>query len=272
MFPGVYGFTWDAGNVIFLGLFFTVAAIIGSTVVLAALRTVRDVRNHEEERIRWHEDFHDLPSPLRACRHEVAGEIGHRTCPNAFDCRVCELHPKFPPHSAVRDSATGIGFPVPADRLYHRGHTWVKAEDDGTVLVGLDEFGGRVFGKPDRVALPAPGTAVQVNGTGWQMSRSGATVRVLAPVDGVVVETGSAEKGWFLRLRPGAEGLVTTHLLSADEARGWLTRELESMEVRLGESRLGASLADGGELVNDIPAHYPAANWDAVWGEVFLEP
>jgi hypothetical protein len=44
------------------------------------------------------------------------------------------------------------------------------------------------------------------------------------------------------------------------------------MEVRLGESRLGASLADGGELVNDIPAHYPAANWDAVWGEVFLEP
>ena len=75
MFPGVYGFTWDAGNLIFLGLFFCVAVVIASTVTLAAVRAARDLRRHREEAIRWQEDFHDLPEPLRRCRHELSGAL-----------------------------------------------------------------------------------------------------------------------------------------------------------------------------------------------------
>jgi hypothetical protein len=33
-----------------------------------------------------------------------------------------------------------------------------------------------------------------------------------------------------------------------------------------------ASLADGGILVADISASYPKADWDAICGEMFLEP
>lgn len=276
MFPGVYGFTWDAGNIIFLGVFFTVAIAIAATVTLASIRAIRDMKRQKAESIRWHEDFHDLPVPLRACRHELAGEIPQRTCPNAFDCRACDLHPAFlerkPAGTATSSTAFLLGLDIPLDRLYHRGHTWVKQESDGTYLIGLDDFAARVFGNPDQVVLPDPGKRLQVNGTAWSMQRKGDAVRILSPVDGEVVEQGSREKGWMLRVRPLGEELVTTHLLQGEEVVGWLLRELERLQMRLGYSGVGPALADGGELVKDLPSQYPAMEWDTLWGESFLEP
>ena len=42
MFPGIDGFHWTVGHVIFLSLFFAVVATILATLVLAVLRTKRD--------------------------------------------------------------------------------------------------------------------------------------------------------------------------------------------------------------------------------------
>ena len=75
MFPWVYGFSWTMGNVIFLGLFFTVVAIIGATMVLSLLRTYRDIQAHKAETIRWESEFHDLPVSELRCRHEFTGEF-----------------------------------------------------------------------------------------------------------------------------------------------------------------------------------------------------
>ncbi len=75
MFPGVYGFTWDAGNVIFLGIFFTVAAVIAGTLGLAVKRAYKDHAMKKHEMIRWHRDFHDLPQRARTCRHVLTGEL-----------------------------------------------------------------------------------------------------------------------------------------------------------------------------------------------------
>ncbi|HEX9007253.1 MAG TPA: glycine cleavage system protein H [Bacteroidota bacterium] len=260
MFPGVYGFTWDAAHLIFLGVFFTVALVIASTVTVALLRARRQMRLRAQERIRWQEDFHDLSAGLRACRHALTGELPRRVCPNAFDCRACEVHLRYPERE------------VAADRYYHRGHTWVQPEEDGTFLVGLDDIGRKVFGRADAVILPKPGAVVQANGTGWSLERNGASVRVLSPVDGEVVETGGADQGWFLRLRPPGGRQSLAHLLRGAEVDAWFTRELERLEMRLGTPEAGISLADGGELLEDLPGRYPAADWDSLWGEVFLEP
>ncbi len=274
MFPGVYGFTWDAGNLIFLGVFFTVAVVIASTVTMALLRARHQMRLRAQERIRWREDFHDLPADLRACRHALTGELPRRVCANGFDCRVCEVHRRYPEHMAGEAVAWGAisGFDTPPGRYYHRGHTWVQPEQDGTILVGLDDIGRKVFGKADEAMLPKPGAVVQVNGTGWFLKRTRGRVRILAPVDGEVVETGGADKGWFLRLRPLGDASSTAHLLRGAEVGAWFMRELERLQMRLGPREVGASLADGGELLEDLPDHYPAADWDSLWGEVFLEP
>ena len=166
-----------------------------------------------------------------------------------------------------------FGMAFPLDRFYHRGHAWAHPEPDGTVTVGLDELGSRLFGTPDAVELPRPGAHVEANGTAFRVHKRDANVRVLSPVDGEVVETGGADRGWYLRVRPTATGEPAfRHLLRGAEIQPWLLREMERLQLVLAAPDGAPSLADGGVPVADIAASYPKADWDAVCGEMFLEP
>jgi hypothetical protein len=160
----------------------------------------------------------------------------------------------------------------PADRMYHRGHTWVRQEEDGTVTVGLDELGARLFGKPDSVLMPPSGEKLQINGPGWTMQRGGVDVRVLSPVEGEVVETGGPDANFFLKLKPVGAKVETAHLLRGGEVRLWVTRELDRLQMLLTPAAAGTTLADGGVPVDDMPKALPEADWDSVWGRMFLEP
>ena len=63
------------------------------------------------------------------------------------------------------------------------------------------------------------------------------------------------------------------HLLSGAEVKPWLMREMERLQLALTmEGASVPSLADGGVPVRDIAAAYPQTDWDAVCGEMFLEP
>ena len=282
MFPWVYGFSWDAGNVIFLGIFFMVIVVITGTFALAAVRAYRDQRMRKHESIKWHQDFHDLPQAARTCRHVLNGELRGRDCPNGFDCRGCELHQQIEQRSDA-DAPVGnrkngsrpdlvAGFQMPLDRLYHRGHSWVRMEADGTATVGLDDFAARMFGKPEKVDLPPVGTHLHVNRPGWKMRRKGAVVRVLSPVDGSVLATGGPAQGWYLRVRPLTSSLDTRHLLHGEEVYCWIANEMKRVGHFLRNTKGVPTLADGGEPLADIPVSSPDADWDGIWGEVFLEP
>lgn len=255
---------------IFLGIFFAVVAVVLVTVALALVRTWRAARARRIEAIRWHADFEDLPEQDRRCRHEIAGHVAQRICALGFDCRVCTDHPKIAAAAAVSAEPDGPGVPVPLDRMYHRGHTWVQPQPDGTLIVGLDELAKRLTGKPDEVDLPPVGSRVEVNGTGWKMRRFGAEVRLLSPLDGEVVAVGGPECDWFLKVKPSSFDL--THLLMGPEVKRWFVREMERLHVLLGAGELGPTLADGGAMLDDLPAANPRANWDAIWGGMFLEP
>jgi glycine cleavage system H lipoate-binding protein len=260
---------------IFMGAFFTVLTIVATTLLFALWRSRRALSANQAEEIRWHSDFHDLAPADRACRHVLTGEFKHRECPNAFDCRGCRTHAKLlakhPLAAAAGREGEIFGMPFPLDRFYHRGHTWARLEPDGLLTIGLDELGRRLVGTPDAVDLPRPGTQLRTNGTAFRMRRRGADVRILSPVDGEVVATGGAEMGWYLRVRPA--NLDLTHLLRGAEVRPWLMRELERLQLALAaEGACAPALADGGVPVEDIAAAYPATDWDAVCGEMFLEP
>lgn len=276
MFPWNYGFEWNAGHIIFLGAFYTVLVVVATTVMSAWWRTRRDLRLRKAESIRWHSDFHDLPPQDRTCRHVLTGEFRKRECPNAFDCRLCETHAKLiarkPVQTEPDEEEEVLGMSFPLDRLYHRGHTWARPEADGTVTVGLDELGARLVGTPDRIDFPQPGTQVRVNETAFRIRKREADVRVLSPVDGEVIETGSPESGWLLKVRPPAtRDIDLRHLLRGAEVRPWLLRELERLQLALTAEGAAPALADGGVPVADIAASYPKADWDAVCGEMFLQ-
>jgi glycine cleavage system H lipoate-binding protein len=277
MLPWIYGFHWSPATIIFLGAFYTVVVVIAATLIRVGFRSWRDMRLQRADSIRWHSDFHDLPLRDRACRHELTGELKHRECTNAFECATCGTHKKFMARRAeltqlqpVESEIFGLSFPP--GRLYHRGHTWAKCEPDGTVTVGLDELGRRLLGTPDKVDLPLPGVRLHTNGTAWRVEKRGADVRVLSPVDGEVVAAGGPGQDWYLKLKPVNGHMDVSHLLSSLEVKPWIMRELERLQIALGGNASSASLADGGVPVEDIAAAYPGANWDAVCGEMFLEP
>ncbi len=266
-------------RIVFLSAFYAVAATIAATLLCALLRARQALRRREAEAIRWHTDFADLPTVDRACRHALTGEMAGRVCPNAFDCRICAPHAKLcgagvpacPDVAGVESTDDEIfGMPFPRDRFYHRGHTWVKQEPDGTVRIGLDELGRRLMARPDGVELPPPGTHLQANGAAFHLRKNGAAVRILSPVDGDVVATGGPGQGWYLRIRPDNSNF--THLLRGTELRPWIMRELERLQLALTAEGTAPALADGGVPVDDLPASFPAADWDAVSGEMFLAP
>ncbi|HEY9167007.1 MAG TPA: glycine cleavage system protein H [Candidatus Kryptonia bacterium] len=280
MFPWVYGFTWDAGNIIFLSIFFSVVIVILTALATASICASRKMTARQVDELKWHDEFNDLSDRARICRHVLTGEITNRKCPNGFDCRVCDLHPSLAAERAVSHaSITGVGpgeskifgLNMPQDRMYHRGHAWVKCESDGMLSVGLDDFGKKILGNPDSVELPEIGTELEVNGTGWHLEKAGARIRILSPVDGKVVATGGDEDSYYLKVKP--DGIADLrHLLKGCEIRPWILREIERLEAAFANEKVGSSLADGGELMNDLPREYPGINWDSVLGEMFLEP
>lgn len=275
MFPWVYGFAWQAGNIVFLTIFYSVVGIILITLTTAVLRALRDLRSGHVDEIKWQVDFNDLPESSRTCRHVFTGELDRRVCRSGFDCRTCKLHAMLAAAQARAGSEAPdkslFGLDMPADRMYHRGHTWVHEEPDGTFTVGLDEFGKRIVGCDARAALPKPGTRLVVNGTGWFFKTDDFEARVLSPIDGEVVMAGGTAEAYYLRVRP-ARNYDLRHLLRGPELRPWMMRELERLQSALSADGVGVSLTDGGELVEDMPANYPDADWENVMGEMFLEP
>jgi glycine cleavage system H lipoate-binding protein len=272
MFPGVDGFHWTFGHVFFVSIFLGVATIIAAIVVASLVRSGSDILNGRAGQIRWSLEFSELAREFRQCRHALTGEAAGRTCTNAFDCRNCGEHGKYRQARAGECDDTACGLFYPNDRYYHRGHTWLTPQQDGTLLVGLDAIGEHMVGKPDLVRMPATGSRVANNGEGWRFSKDGLDVRVLSPVDGTVVQTGGPEDGWYLRVQPDANPPDLRHLLRGEEVAPWVSREIERLQCALSPDAEIPLLADGGMLMEELIREVPAARRDEVLGEMFLEP
>ncbi|HLP15464.1 MAG TPA: glycine cleavage system protein H [Bacteroidota bacterium] len=272
----IIAIAWNLGQVIFLGIFFAIVAIIVVTLAASTIRTMRIVKENKTDAVRWESEFHDLTPVSRTCRHELTGEFKHRVCNNGFDCNTCESHAKLlartPAESAPSQVQTAAGFAVPLDRLYHRGHTWAKPETDGTFTIGIDDFASRLVGSPEGVELPALGTRIAMNGTAWNFLKGGTSTRFLSPIDGEVIETSNGAEGWFLRVKPVRGEVKTGHLLKGREVGAWIEREFARLQQLLSDPQVGVTLPDGGMAVQDIAGAYPDKNWEAIYSTLLLEP
>jgi hypothetical protein len=257
---------------IFLGVFYTVVAVVVTTLAYTAWRSFGVVRAGGAARVMWHENFEDLPRSERGCRHAFTNEMSGRVCERGFACGDCPTHARLIAArplgvlpGVVDDS---LGIDVPLDRYYHRGHVWARPLGDGTYTLGLDEVARRVAAQPEWTELPAPGTQLAELGTAWTMKVNGGEVRVKAPFAGEVVECG--EGPWRLRVRP-APGVTFDHLLRGAEVTSWLRHEMDRVQLSVAESAAMPALADGGVPVDNFPAACPQADWASITGAMFLE-
>ncbi len=268
MIPSLYEFHWDAGHIIFLGVFYSVVLLMMTMLSLAVFRLIKQTWRGVSAKPRWAYDFDDLPATSRSCRHEIAGDIDSRTCVKGFDCRTCDFHAGMMAKQDG-DALTGgpdCGIKMPEGRLYHRGHSWVEKKDDGVLRVGMDELASSCMGSPDGVVLPPIGSTVRHGDMGYQVKKGDTMVDFIAPVDGVVVEHGDFESGWVFSVK--AESPKLDHLLKGREARLWMAREIEllrSLMETFGDK------SPGPVKMADMMDTYPAADWRSIWAHISLD-
>jgi hypothetical protein len=220
-------------------------------------------------------EFEDLPHRQRSCRHELTGEFPRRECDRAFDCATCTTHARLivdDPAETKETIVEAAGLRYPLDRMYSRGHVWVRPEPDGTLMLGADELSRRIIGTHFELALPDVGSRLDAGGPAWTIRTDGDDFRAISPVDGEVVERGAAGAPYWLRVRPANAHGCLVPLLRSGEVRPWLMRELERVQEAVSSVAGVATLADGGELVEDVAAALPAEARSAARGAVLLEP
>ena len=195
-------------------------------------------RNIARKRSRWHADFHDLPARDRVCRHVLTGEFQAAMSAMRSIAGCAETHAKLigrhplPPRRGPRGRSLRHGFSA-GSLLPSRPH--LGASGDGWHGTGWAGRAGRAATRlAGRLDLPQPGTYIEANGTAFRARKRDADVRVLAPMDGEVVETGGADRGWYLKLKPAAAGeQAFRHLLRGAEIRPWIMREMERLQLAL---------------------------------------
>ena len=176
-------------------------------------------------------------------------------------------------YAALRGGETGVArrpaefvewFRVPGEFLFHQGHGWAKAGNEGVVSVGLDDFAQKLVGKVDFIDLPPVGSRLAQGEKGWVLRAGAQAIPMLSPLDGEVVAVNEEAarspgivnedpfgKGWLLKIRPARLAANRTNLLQGRLARRWTEEALHGLRHTMGGS-LGPLYQDGGTT---LPVH-----------------
>jgi glycine cleavage system H lipoate-binding protein len=225
----------------------------------------------------WVEKMMKLPASQRKCRYMITGEVGRKTCPNAYVCGNCAFDQMMQERLQaevlpVHGSAEVSGFQLAEDTYYHEGHTWARPEYGGRVRVGLDDFAAKLVGKLDKIELPNIGNELKQGEVGFQVRRHEELAAVLSPIDGVVahvnkdvlgnpglINDSPYEKGWLFILEPSKLRKNLKGLYFGEDARNFTAEEKEKLFSAAHEDLKLA--ADGGGSVDDIFAELKQENW-----------
>ncbi|HSD21958.1 MAG TPA: glycine cleavage system protein H [Anaeromyxobacter sp.] len=156
---------------------------------------------------------------------------------------------------------------------YAPNHTWLAPAARG-LRVGIDDFAQRLIPSATAVELPRAGMKVRRGDPVAVVRAGGRTIRVLAPIDGTIVDGNGAVRrdpglvkrepygrGWLFGIVP-ADGSYLTFPQDWDGG-GWLRRERERLD-RYVEQELGLAAADGGELPPPAPSTLGEEGWQRV--------
>jgi glycine cleavage system H lipoate-binding protein len=185
--------------------------------------------------------------------------------------------------SRVPASMAAEWFLTPADRLFHRGHAWLKGTDDGLVTVGLDDFAAKLVGPLSRVALPAVGASVGQGEQAWRLTAAdGRSVDMLSPVDGTVVELNAAlanapelaerdpyGDGWVMKVRPSRLRANRINLMAGHAVQRWMEEAAAGLRGHFAPG-LGALAQDGGAAVSGMAKAIDPEGWDRLAATLLL--
>ncbi len=177
------------------------------------------------------------------------------------------------PASVAPEPVWVAGFQLPESLHYHRGHTWARVDDDGVVVVGLDDFARRLVSPAAAVNLPAVGEWVRQGEPAFEVSTEKRRASLVAPVEGEVlavnhdlqarpglVSDDPYGRGWLVKVRPAGLAASLRNLFSGSLARRFMEDARETLDLRL-MALSGSVLHDGGEPASDFARRLGEADW-----------
>lgn len=237
--------------------------------------------------VSWKDRLRELPPWKRPCLHSLKGRIEFRACTHDYSCSDCEFdqyfYDQFTVHAVVKpvNELDIEGFKIPQGYYLHRGHAWVKLEEDNTVRVGLDEFAARTFGPFLRIDTPLLGQKLEREHPDISLTRGDKAAQVLSPISGVITATNPSMFGdakafdrnaytdnWLVRVHAADLRRDLKHLMISDEAAAFFEKEIERL-YQVIEETAGPLAADGGRLTSDIYGKLPQLDWEKL-AQIFL--
>lgn len=128
----------------------------------------------------------------------------------------------------------------PPDRYYDRtNHLWVKIEANGQARIGIDALGLETLGDLVYIALPEPGTGVNLARPMGSMEAAKMTGELIAPISGAIaarnervlsdpslVNRDNYGEGWLVTLTPNNWTTESAGLVSGAEVPDWAQAEI----------------------------------------------
>jgi bidirectional [NiFe] hydrogenase diaphorase subunit len=243
---------------------------------------------------RWRKE---IEGDRRLCRYARMGLVSYKVCPNSFDCAICEVdqrlfdefgtHPVLAVAPGKRQRPKQVDhFALIEERLYFKGHIWVKLLKQ-YARVGLDDFAQRVVGNITEAALRArPGDVVRRGDPALQVSSNGHRATMLFPVSGKIVRINPSldgnpslinedcyDRGWLYVMEPVNPYEEAKRLIGSDEASQWTQAESDRLLRFLTESG-STALSDGGDLLPNFSRSMKQENWNRLTRMFFsgIEP
>lgn len=184
---------------------------------------------------------------------------------------------------SAKDGASRVeGYAMPDCLYYHQGHTWVALQEAGTAVVGIDEFVGKLIGKPDSIKLPRVGKRYKQGEKVLSFRRDGKSLDLVCPIDGEVIAIngraiGNPEvltkepygAGWLVMFKTRDLKRNLRNLLFGPLARHWMEESALHLRSMFAGS-LGVVYQDGGLPEEGLASQLEAADWSRLVKQIFM--
>ncbi len=226
-----------------------------------------------------------LPTDALPCVWMTAGMVAWKLCDRDFDCEHCPLDQALRGGAALLHRAPlphdDAAWDFPADRRYHKLHSWVGESHEGRVRLGLDAFAVHLLDRVTSIVLPAPDSRIQQGRVAYWIVDDAELIPLCAPVSctvravhhevqddpGLVSSTPYGE-GWLLEVEGDGDG-TRAGLLSAYEMRTRAAAQMQQLHRRVcasvaPDARLGVTMADGGMRITSLRRVLGAARYHRI--------
>lgn len=214
------------------------------------------------------------------CVWMLAGVVDYKLCDRDYDCESCPLdkafrdaahdHRSSHPHLATQSEPGDVqGYKLAPMLFYHPAHVWARIEDEGTVRVGLDDFGQSLTGRIYAVDLPAEGGPVEGSRPCWRIAHQAGETALASPVTGTIQQVNSKltghpslinrdpySEGWALVIKPARLEECLKQLYYGRKADLWYQKDIQRLHQAVADalpaSSIGVTMQDGGSHINDF--------------------